>query len=162
MIGFNPSEVFEMAQQMERDGAAFYRKAAGYIDDSGANELLLRLAAMEDEHEKTFAEMEKELTSRERMPNVGDPYGEASLYLASLVDGKVFDPKDSPASTLTGQESIQEILETAIGLEKSSILFYIGMKDSMADDRGKGRIDGIIKEEMGHIVVLRKELQERS
>ena len=162
MVAFNPGEVFEMAQQIERDGAAFYRKAAQNVSAAGADEMLLKLASMEDDHEKTFAEMAQHLTDVEAMESVGDPFDEASQYLASLVDGKVFDPKNAPAETLTGKETVREILETAIGLEKSSILFYVGMKDAMGDDRGKQRIDGIIREEMGHIVLLRKELQERS
>ena len=46
----------------------------------------------------------------------------------------------------------------AIGLEQDSIVFYLGMKDMVAGSLGKDRIDGIIKEEMYHVVTLAKPL----
>ena len=54
--------------------------------------------------------------------------------------------------------SMVEILKSAIEAEKDSIVFYLGMKEAVAEDLGKDRIDVIIKEEMGHIQVLSKEL----
>ena len=71
-----------MAEQLERNGAAFYRRAAtadGLATDQQA--LLLRLASMEDDHEQTFREMRAELTGKEKAPTVFDPDGEAALYL---------------------------------------------------------------------------------
>ena len=52
----------------------------------------------------------------------------------------------------------QEILKAAIEAEKDSIVFYLGMKEVVPEGLGKNRIDGIIKEEMGHIRLLSKEL----
>jgi len=37
---FNINEILEMAQQIEKNGAAFYRKAAKGISDSKNSELL--------------------------------------------------------------------------------------------------------------------------
>ena len=60
---FNADEVFEMAEQIERNGARFYRTAAEKFPE--VNPLLLELAAMEDKHEKTFAAMRSELSGTE-------------------------------------------------------------------------------------------------
>ena len=60
-ITFNFDEVFEIAEQIERDGARFYRSAADKFSDSTARDKLLELAAMEDKHEKTFAAIRSEL-----------------------------------------------------------------------------------------------------
>ena len=49
---------------------------------------------------------------------------------------------------------IRRILLAAIGLEKDSIIFYLGMKELVPENLGKNRIDKIIKEEMGHIRLL--------
>ena len=38
---FNADDVFEMAEQMERNGAKFYRTAADSTQDSGNKEFLL-------------------------------------------------------------------------------------------------------------------------
>ena len=46
------------------------------------------------------------------------------------------------------------ILKSAIVAEKDSIVFYLGMKEAVPESFGKGRLDHIIKEEMGHIKLL--------
>jgi rubrerythrin len=43
-------------------------------------------------------------------------------------------------------------------MEKDSIVFYLGMKELVPERLGKNRIDGIIKEEMGHLASLGTEL----
>ena len=43
------------------------------------------------------------------------------------------------------------MLRMAIGLEKDSIVFYLGLKELVPERLGKGRLDGIIQEEYGHI-----------
>ena len=149
---FNADDVFEMAEQLERNGATFYRVAAeGNIDPSN-KQMLLDLAAMEDEHEKTFKAMRAELTAKEQEATVFDPQGEAALYLRALADTRVFFEKDIDIKSMRG------ILTSAIEAEKDSIVFYLGMKDTVPSNLGKDRLDGIIKEEMGHIRLLSKEL----
>ena len=52
-------EIFRMAVELEREGARFYRRAAEQSADADIQQLLLDLAADEDEHEKVFAAMGK-------------------------------------------------------------------------------------------------------
>jgi len=151
-------EIFEMAEQIERNGARFYRRAAQGVTDSRARQQLLDLAAMEDEHEKVFAGMRAELLQQEREPRVPDPYGEAILYVRGMADGTVFDVRKDPSERLTGKETMEDILKTAIGLEKDSIVFYLGIKEIVPERLSKQRIDDIIKEEMGHIAILSQEM----
>lgn len=155
MIRFSPLEVYEMAVQIERNGAAFYRKAAASAAGKASAKVLTDLAEMEDQHERTFADMKGKLSDQDRGQITFDPGDESLLYLHSMAEGKVFDPRSEPAKRLTGSESLGEILRTAIGLEKDSIVFYLAMKE-MIPPAGKGRIDDIIKQEMGHINTLSK------
>lgn len=157
-IPFSVDEVLQIAEQIERNGSRFYRRASQGFADSRARELLLDLAIAEDEHEKVFAAMRAELSPQEREPTVPDPYGEAVLYLRGMADGALFDVKADPSERLTGKETMEEILRTAIGLEKDSIVFYLGIKEMVPERLGKQRIDDIVKEEMGHIAVLSKEM----
>ncbi|HUW57162.1 MAG TPA: ferritin family protein [Planctomycetota bacterium] len=159
---FNADEIFAMAEQIERNGAKFYRKAAGGAAGESGKDMLLGLAAMEDDHEKTFAAMRKELTDQEQASAVFDPDDQAALYLQAVADGHVFDTKVDPSAKLTGRETLAEILTTAIGLEKDSIVFYIGMKDAVGRALGKEKIDGIIREEMSHVSLLSGELAKAS
>ena len=71
MINFDADEIFEMAEQIEHNGAKFYRKAAEPIA-GGNRDLLLRLAVMEDEHERTFAGMRGEMSDAEKAPFTPD------------------------------------------------------------------------------------------
>ena len=160
-VQFNADEVFEMAEQIERNGARFYRKAADGAAGETAREFMLRLAAMEDEHEKTFADMRATLSAPERKPMVFDPEGETGIYLDAMADGYVFDVRTDPSEKLSGDESVEDVLKTAIGLEKESVVFYEGMKQMVPDDAGKGKLDGIIREELGHIALLSRELASR-
>ena len=151
MYDFNADDTFEVAQQLERNGAQFYRAAAASVKDSTARELLWHLAGMEDEHEKTFAQMRTQLKDSEKTSTVFGPQGEAAGYLKALADTRVFFEKKIDTS------SLEEILKAAITAEKDSIVFYLGMKDSVPERIGRGRIDEIIKEEMRHIDALSRE-----
>lgn len=149
---FNADDIFEMAEQMERNGAAFYRTAAESAGAGGSRELLLKLAAMEDEHQKIFAQMRAQLTSPEKAATVFDPEGEAVHYLRALADTRVFFEKEIDTS------SMESVLKDAITAEKDSIVFYLGMRDAVPEKMGRNRLDDVIKEEMGHIRLLSKEL----
>ena len=58
------------------------------------------------------------------------------------------------ADALTGSETLEDIINLAIGLEKKSILFYVGMKDMVPPKYGQEEIEDIIKEERKHVVQL--------
>ncbi len=149
---FNANEVFEMAEQMERNGTKFYRDAAETAADPSNKELLMGLSKMEEAHEKIFESMRADLTAVEKASTVFDPSGEASLYLRALVDSRVFFKKEIDVTSMV------EILKSAIEAEKDSIVFYLGMKEAVPENLGRDRIEAIIKEEMGHIRVLSNEL----
>lgn len=149
---FTAKEIFEMAKQIERNGVAFYQKAAKSVNDASEKDMLLELAKMEEDHEATFVKMEADLKEQETVPTVFDPEDEAVQYLKSLADTRVFFEKEIDLS------SMKSILKAAITAEKDSIVFYLGMKELVPEKLGKERIDGIIKEEMSHIRLLGKKL----
>ena len=102
---FNPDEVFEMAEQIERNGAKFYRAAAKKFPD--VSKVLLDLAAMEDNHLKTFQTMRAELSAADAEQPVFDPDSQAQMYLRVMADGHVFDIKADPTEKLNSQETVQ-------------------------------------------------------
>jgi rubrerythrin len=149
---FTADEILQMAEQIEKNGAAFYRECAGNVADPAAVKILNDLAAMEDEHEKTFAGIRAQLSAKEKESTTFDPNGEAVLYLKALADTKIFFEKRIDTSNM------EDILKAAITAEKDSIVFYLGMKDLVPEDLGTLRVDAIIKEEMAHIKLLSNEL----
>lgn len=147
---FDAGEVFEMAVKMEKNGAAFYRQAANKVKDAENKKLLLTLADMEVDHEKTFKDLRRELEADN--PDYFDPAGEAAAYLKAIVDIQVFFKRDIDLS------SMKSIFTEAIMAEKDSIVFYVGIKAMVPDKNGKMKIETIIKEEMGHIRMLSERL----
>jgi rubrerythrin len=153
-IDFNADEVFEIAEQIERNGAEFYRKVAEKVTQDDKKKLLNDLAEMEDEHEQTFKTLRSQLSTDEKIQTTFDPEGESERYLRALADTRVFYEKEVDTS------SIKEVLKSAITAEKDSIVFYLGIKNVVPTHLGKQKLDDIIKEEMEHISLLSKELLE--
>ena len=149
---FSADEIFEMAKQIEVNGAAFYRKAAANVAGEKEQKFLKALAEMEDQHEKTFAAMQADLKKEEKENQMFDPEGEAVLYLKAMADTKIFFKKEEPGNDM------KNILSAAIKAEQDSIVFYLGMKEVVTGVAGKKRVDDIIKEEMGHIRLLATKL----
>ena len=157
---FNAGEIFEMAIQIERNGARFYRLAADRTTDPRERQLLTELAAMEEEHERIFASMREELSAGETGLRAFDPQGEALLYLRAMAEGHVFDPEADPKEMLGVLDGMEGVLRKAIDLEKESIIFYLGMREMVPKRLGKDKIEHIIREEMRHIVLLNGELNQ--
>ncbi len=158
-IQFNIEEIFEIAQQIERNGALFYAKAASIMDDQNHKLLLLDLVDMEEKHERVFAYLKEKLVDRQADREFFDPNSSAAKYLHSFVDGLVFDYHADPSKYITKNKSLEEILSFAIGLEKDSIVFYYGIQELVPKEFGKDTISTIIKEEMKHITLLNDKIK---
>lgn len=157
-IKFNADEIFAMAVQIERNGKAFYEKAADMQPDDATRDYFMSLVEMERRHVATFEEMREQLGgSGETM----DLYDEAGQYLDAMADGQLVEGAPRITATLTGKETIEDILRLAIGLEKDAVLFYLGMKDVVPGNLGRDQVDLIIEEEKQHIVTLTAELRKR-
>jgi rubrerythrin len=160
---FNIDEVFEMAEQIERNGVAFYSKAAEMFPEYTKKSIFLKLAEMEKEHEKRFHQMRLDLAKKEReLSQFLDPQGEAAAYLRAMVSGKVFDPKLDPTTRFNQVRSLSEVLRIAIDVEKDSIIFYLGLKEMIPQGLGKDKIDLIVREEMSHVTILSDLLEKLS
>lgn len=158
-ITFNADEIFEMAEQIERNGAKFYREAAEKASDADVKKMLLELAAMEDGHEQTFMDMRKELSQEDKEANVYDPDDQVAQYLKTMADFHGTEGKVSSSEKLTGSESMSEILQIALQAEKNSIAFYVGIKDMVISKSSKDKVQAIIIEEMAHVSTIGGKLQ---
>lgn len=158
-IQFNANEVFLMAERMERNASAFYRRAAELHPGEHNKQFLMKLAAMEETHWEQFAEMRRELEAREKEETTYDPMDESLLYLRAMADEQKAEGSPEATASLTGKETMEQLLRLAITLEGKAILFYTGIKDLVPIALGKGKLDHIINEEKSHVVILSKELQ---
>jgi rubrerythrin len=157
-ITFNADEIFEMAEEIERRGAAFYHEAAGKAQDRGIQKTFQDLAAMEEGHLIIFQTLRRDLVEGDKAPTTFDPYDEATIYLQAMADAKGFEGKIGPDLKLTGQEPLPEIFRIALNAERNSVVFYVGLKTLVDSERARTQVDRIIGEEMGHVAVLQNRL----
>jgi len=150
----NVHELLEIAIQIERNGAAFYRKAAEMAEDDANREQLTTLALMEDTHEQIFTAMQGAVQKDDAGLAPQDPEGEAARYLRAFAQGKIFDLTRDPLEFLGQPRTATEILLKAIDLERDSVMYYLGVKNVVAADLGGDQVDEIIRQEMGHISLL--------
>ncbi|MDD5679463.1 MAG: ferritin family protein [Kiritimatiellae bacterium] len=157
---FSADEIFEMAEQIERNGAAFYRLAAKQFP--AQQRVLTIIAEQEDAHCATFSALRRQLASKEKEDAVHDPDQEGEAYLRAMADRRVVDVSRQPKDVLKGAESFADILAIAVGMEKDSIVFYLGMQEMVAPALGRDKVDLIIREEKKHIVILSRLFGEQS
>jgi rubrerythrin len=154
VYAFNANEILDLAIRIEENGGRFYRKAAQLQSDPENQALLDQLANMEAHHKLTFETMKKSLSEAGKTATVFDPLDESGQYLAAMADAHGGEGSPAIADTLTGKESMVQIIDIAIGLEKESILFYLGLKDMVPPKYGQEKLDQIIREEQRHITQL--------
>ena len=157
-INFTADEIFEMAIKAETNAIKMYGDLAKKHEDPAIAEELKKLAAMEADHKGIFMKMREELPEDQRNAYF-DPNDEAAGYLKAIADAEVAEGSPKIAGGITGDEPFAEILKLAIKLEKQAILFYLGIRDMVPERLGKDKVEGIIKEEQGHVVALSERLK---
>jgi rubrerythrin len=155
-LELNAEEIIEVASQIERNGAAFYSRAASLVNDEKAKKLLEDLAALEQEHELYFESLRADPALLSEI--LGDPDGETCTYLKALADGVVFSGAGAPAERLKGEVDVANVIKTAIELEVASIAFYQGIRELITAETKVGKLDAIIAEERRHVIILSEAL----
>jgi len=156
---YNADEVLAMAEEIERNGRAFYLRAAEIAKDGDAHKLLADLAEWEKGHEELFASMRASLSDEARAADIFDADQNAEMYLQSAADTHVFNVHKDPTEVLTGTETPVEILEKALSFERDSILFFVGMTKAVPERLGVDKVNRIVDEEMSHVAYLNKEIR---
>jgi rubrerythrin len=159
-VALDAFEVFEIAVQVEQNGAKFYRKAAELFNESDIRNLFIDLADWETKHEQVFQDMGKQLVKLKKKTGTIEPEKKEfdSKLMACL---GVFGTVSEPLHQLKSLEKITDVLKTAIEKEKDSITFYEGLKDFVTTSDDKNKVDDIIQEEMHHIKILNQALKQR-
>ena len=158
VITFTADEIFEMAEETERNAEEFYREAAERCSNEDTKKLLLDMSATENEHLKTFQNMREKLAEEEGL-SIFDPLGRSAMYLQAMADARSWEGRISPMQDLSGNETAKEIIEIALEAEKEMVVFYVGLKDLVYFKAGKDKVEDIIIEELGHISALLTKLK---
>ena len=155
---YNANDIFEIAKRIERNGAAFYRAAAEVMTDTQSRELMNSLAEMEVQHEAIFASMQQQLSGAELDETLYDPHDEAYAFLKGMADKYVFNPNEDAGRAVRPGAGAFDVITEALLLEYDSIVFYQAIKIMVPGKYGRPRVDEIIQQEMGHVMLLNKEM----
>jgi rubrerythrin len=151
---FNANEVLDVAKRIEKNGIAYYTRAAELMSDDAGKKLMKDLAEMEAIHEQIFTKMQATLTAEENAEGLDDFHNDAYQFLQGMADKYVFNPKEDPLKVLSPGADTKTILDVAIEREKDSIIFFEGVKAMVPEKFGLKRLDEIIGQEMGHVIIL--------
>jgi len=146
------AEALAAAVRVEENGALFYGKAAAAASDPAAAGVFAKLAEMEEEHRGYFSALKLELEQRESL-FLNDPQGSFAASIRALADTGVFGLAGAPSAGFE-KLSTEEAVRYAIGMEKDSVIFYLGLQEAMVDSEEAVKVGGIIKEELRHLAIL--------
>ncbi|MHC4560391.1 MAG: ferritin family protein [Planctomycetota bacterium] len=158
VITFTADDIFEIAEEIEKNAVEFYSEAAERSTDEDTKKLLLEMATNEDEHLKTFRQMRKELRVEEEIATF-DPDRRSAAYLQTMADARTWEGRINPTQELSGNETTRQILDIALDAEKEMVVFYFGLKNLVSTQTGREKVEEIIIEELEHISALLKKLK---
>jgi rubrerythrin len=149
-------EVLQIAEEMERNAAKFYRKAAGMFHDPSLSKLFSELAQWEKRHVQVFAEMKERFT----MP--AWELGRSDLDRVDMVGlgvpPGVFGPESDPARELTGRETRAEVFNLALKKERYTIGYYTSLTEFALGQENLNMLKRIVEEEKKHVRILTQSL----
>jgi rubrerythrin len=159
IYGFNASEVFQIAIDIEENGRRFYEKAMGLSDDHDVNTVFAALAQEEAEHLEKFKDLKSQLPKAASGDTVWDPENEVDQYLQMMADMNVFRSDVDMEEKLSLVGSVEDALKLGIQFEKDSIIFFLSMQEATAENKGRKSIDQLVNEEKEHLKRLSLELR---
>ena len=64
-----------------------------------------------------------------------------------------------PTKAAAAKSEPTDVLQKALQLEQNAVIYYLGVRDTVPEELGAGRVDEIVREEMGHIALLSEMLE---
>ena len=144
---FSVKELMELAVNVEENGEKFYKKLSEKVKDDEQKNLFEYLAAQEMEHARIFKKLGEEHGAGKEVYVQTD---EVDAYLKNYVDGKIFPDLDTMLGKIE-KMSFEETIDYAIKLEKDTIDFYNRILKLIKDERSRGMVEGVLKEEEKHV-----------
>ncbi len=152
-------DVLEIAERIERNGAKFYRRAAGLVDDPDVSTLFVNLAQWESRHQEIFRQMKERLGDRRWEQGTLTPHRVASGNPGVMAGLAVFGVQPDPAAEIDGRRSKADMLRMAVGKERDSIIYYLGLRDFVGNEADQATIEEVIAEEKKHVRILMQSLE---
>lgn len=146
---YSGAEIFQIAMELEQSGREFYETLAEKSEDHDLADICRDLAVQEADHFKKFKKMGEELVERP----ASRPLTWDELHFAQmLIEERVLSTPEA-ARDAAASGDVVALLETAIQLEKDSVLFYNELLPEV-DEKDAPAVQEIIEEEKRHVRLL--------
>jgi len=141
----------KLAVKTEKLGAVFYKTLASrFGDNEELHELFSLLEKDERTHEAQFRTLLEKAPEEENRSGEED---ERHQFLAAISISEFFKGEDGAFHRAEKIETRDDALGMAFSFEKSTLLFYQGVKDAYGSDE---LLDEIIRAEKSHVVSVMK------
>lgn len=151
MAVYSGAEIFQIAMEMEETGRVFYETLAKNSQHPAVAELCRNLAKQEAEHHETFKTLSAELVKRPVSRTL--TWDELSFAQILIEERVMSEPEEAEEAASSG--NLAGLLETALRLEKDSVLFYRELLEEV-DEEDVPAVQEIIDEEKRHVRALVK------
>lgn len=154
VMTYSAVEIIDRAIAVEKKAMHFYRETADQIADEHMRSVFQMLAGMEEDHVTTFSNMREQLSGNETAIEEQDPGAEMHFYLRMFEEMQAWE---AHPVTVSGEEESKtaDIVRAALQAEKETIIFYTFLYDFVTGDRGRDKVMDVIREERGHVMILR-------
>lgn len=156
MFTYTPDEIFEIAENLERNGTHFYRQAATLVSTEAHRQLFMALADAEETHRRRFADFRAQLHGDQKIQTLPDDE-ERGQYLQAVADANVFTMDARELESFLHQAAPVDILKYAEDCEKESIIFYLMTREIVNASNAHSVLDAVIHAELEHIRQLMRE-----
>ena len=124
MFNCNPSELMELAIQIEINGNAYYNKMMSEIKRESVKKIFSYLAQEELQHIDDFTKLRDKITAPAY--EIADEYKspEMETYLKAMFDGRVFPNIESLEDIAEEIHTDEDAIRHALSFEKDTIIFF--------------------------------------
>lgn len=146
----NVKDAILTAIQMEKDGYAFYTKAAAQTRSDMGRTIFESLAADEQRHLDVFQKMFEEKIGQSEwndLINSSKKYANIPIFPTDFKEAPGMDPDSTEI----------DALRIAMDSEKEAIEYYNNIKEKLDNQELKNVINEIIEQEKNHYSLLEKE-----
>jgi len=151
---FGVLEVLKIAERLEHNGRQFYTKMAKLFIETHCRNLCEDLADWRGGRELTLARQRKQFGKQKAGLMPKDDCDYFRIHPDVITDLSVFADKFYPPHTLTGHESLSEIVKDAVTRTREAVIFYRGLKDFARNQETRALINQFIEEEIRYICTL--------
>ena len=148
---FKATDILLAAQEVETRGEVFYNRLVETTADPGLKDLFSFLAKEETKHREIFAKL-YERVGQVELPAWAEE-GEYVDYLKYLLDSHTLFRLGDVNHLRTFMGTPEEAIETAMGFEKDTIMFFLEMREFVPEGEKK-YVQACIDEERSHLRLL--------